>query len=372
MDSFAASPLVTIVIPCRNEAESIAACLDSVSNQTVTDTEILVVDGGSTDGTREIVKDLAGRDDRIKLLDNPRGIVPSALNVALDEAKGHWLVRVDAHCTISEDYVQRLVALLETGVGGAGGRKQGVGKTITGKAIALAMSSKAGVGGSAYHHARTVQLVDHIPFGAYPVELARGIGGWDENLSVNQDFEFDQRIRAEGHDLILDPSIVIDWENRQTFEALARQYRRYGRGKTRVMRLHPQSVKVRHLVAPAFVAALTVGAVPWPGRMLWAARGLLAGSYGAVVSAAAWSSGGGLPVRHRWRVAASLAIMHLAWGVGFWQGVYDMLSGQDDRAIVDADRLRPVERCRLAETAREHVEAERAVVDGHPLVEDVG
>ncbi len=338
-DQYPASPLVSIIIPCRNEEDSIAECLDSITSQTVTDTEILVVDGRSTDTTRDIVLAKGEIDQRIQLLDNPKGIVPSALNVALDKAKGKWLVRVDAHCTIADDYVERLVALLETGVGGAGGRKTGVGKTITGKAIALAMSSKAGVGGSAYHHADTVQYVDHIPFGAYPVELARQVGGWNERLSVNQDFEFDQRIRAEGRELILDPSIVIDWENRQSFEALARQYHRYGRGKTRVMRIHPKSTKLRHLVAPAFVLALAAAVMPLRWKYVAAARGLLAGSYAAVVSSAGWAAGKPLPIHHRWRVAASLVIMHVAWGLGFWHGIYDLVSGQQDRVIVDADRL---------------------------------
>ncbi len=338
-DNYPDSPLVTIVIPCRNEEASIAECLDSISSQTITDTEILVVDGRSTDTTRDIVLAKGEVDNRIQLLDNPKGIVPGALNVALDKAKGKWLVRVDAHCTVSDDYVERLVSLLETGVGGAGGRKTGVGKTITGKAIALAMSSKAGVGGSAYHHAETVQYVDHVPFGAYPVELARSVGGWNERLSVNQDFEFDQRIRAEGRELILDPSIVIDWENRQSFEALARQYHRYGRGKTRVMQLHPGSIKVRHLVAPMFVVAIVAAVMPWRWKYLSVARGLLAGSYASVIAAAGLAAGKSLPRRQRWRVAASLVIMHIAWGLGFWHGMYDLVAGQADKAIVDADRL---------------------------------
>jgi len=338
---YAASPLVTVVIPCRNEEAAISACLESVCRQTVTDTEILVVDGGSVDRTRDIIAEWAERDRRVQLLDNPDGIVPIALNIALDQAKGRWLVRVDAHCTIPNDYVERLVGHLESGVGGAGGRKLGVGTTFTGKAIALAMSSKAGVGGSAYHHADSVQFVDHIPFGAYPVELARQIGGWNEKLSVNQDFEFDVRVCQAGHRLLLDPSIVIDWENRQTIEALFRQYHRYGRGKVRVMRLHPSSTKLRHLVAPAFVAALVAAVLPWRWKYLAIARALLAGSYVTLVAIAGVADGKPLPLRQRWRVIVSLMTMHVSWGIGFWQGVLDVLTGNDDSVLVDADRVRP-------------------------------
>lgn len=340
-DLLATTPLVTVVIPCRNEEQAIAGCLDSVVSQTITDTEILVVDGGSSDRTREIILDHAGRDDRIRLLDNPKGIVPAALNVALDEAKGQWLVRIDAHSTVAYDYVERIVAHLETGVGGAGGTKLGVGRTRTGKAISSAMSSRAGVGGSAYHHAQSVDFVDHIPFGAYPVELARRIGGWNENLSVNQDFEFDVRVRQAGHRLLLDPSIVIDWECRQTFEALFRQYRRYGRGKTRVVALHPSSIKARHLVAPAFVAALVAAVLPWRFRYIGLARRLFAASYAAVVVSSGAKAGATLPIGDRWRVSAALAVMHVGWGLGFWEGVLDGFTGSSRKAIVDAERLGP-------------------------------
>src|SRR5207249_2496031 len=128
-------------------------------------------------------------------LHNPAGSIPRSLNVALQAARGAWLVRIDAHATVPPDYVSRAVAhLRRDGVGGVGGRKDGEGVTPAGKAVAAAMASKFGVGDSAYHWATSVREVDHIPFGAYPTQLARRLGGWDERLTVNQDFEFDYRV----------------------------------------------------------------------------------------------------------------------------------------------------------------------------------
>ncbi|MFC7659397.1 glycosyltransferase family 2 protein [Pseudonocardia benzenivorans] len=128
--------------------------------------------------------------------------------------------------------------------------------TPVGRAIAAALASPFGVGGSVYHHGTERQEVDHIPFGAYPTALVRELGGWDENLVANEDFEFDHRVRLAGHKLLFDPAMTISWHSRQTIRDLFLQYRRYGRGKVAVALLHPRSMRPRHLMVPAFVAYL--------------------------------------------------------------------------------------------------------------------
>src|SRR5439155_9071022 len=208
-------------------------------------------------GTQQVVRSLAARDPRIEVLTNPVHVISRALNMALERARGQWLVRVDAHCTVPRDYVSRLVRHLETGRwGGVGGRKDGVGGSAAGRAIAAAMASRFGQGDSVYHYGTVTGTVDHIPFGAYPTSLARALGGWDERLPVNQDYEFDYRIRRSGHELLFDPDIRIEWMNRETLGDLFRQYRRYGKDKARSLRIHPDSTSLRHLAAPALVAAL--------------------------------------------------------------------------------------------------------------------
>jgi cellulose synthase/poly-beta-1,6-N-acetylglucosamine synthase-like glycosyltransferase len=317
----AASPTVTIVVPARNEQESIAACLETILRQSFTDFELIVVDGASTDATAAVVTAMAVEDSRIRLFHNPARVIPRSLNIALAAARGRWLVRVDAHAQIPVDYVRRAVEHLSTGrYGGVGGRKDGVGRTSAGKAVAAAMSSRFGVGNSSYHYGERLQNVEHIPFGAYPVELARRVGGWDERLSVNQDFEFDYRVRLAGYDLLFDPELVIDWECRQSISALFAQYKRYGRGKVAVGLLHPASVRIRHLMAPALVASWLAAATAARRRPLLSTA--LTAPYAVAVAVASCTTARRLEDKtSRPLVAPAFLAMHAGWGLGFWSGV---------------------------------------------------
>lgn len=319
--------LVTVVVPARNEERSIAACLDSIRSQDWERLEILVVDGDSSDRTREIVEEIRSVDPRVRLLHNDRRLIPVSLNIALREAGSRWLVRVDAHAAVPPGYVRRAVAHLRTQrYGGVGGRKDGVGVTPAGRAIARAMGSRFGVGGSTYHWGDRVQTVEHIPFGAYPVHLLRELGGWDEALAVNQDFELDFRLRAAGHRLLFDPALRIDWECRQSIADLWRQYRRYGAGKVTVARKHPASLRPRHLAAPALVAVVAGAAAVAPWRPRAAAVACV--PYLAALGAASVSTARELDAEARPYVAPAFAAMHLAWGVGFWQRTFAIVLGR--------------------------------------------
>jgi succinoglycan biosynthesis protein ExoA len=314
-------PAVTVVIPARNEALAIGACLDSILAQTWSDIEILVVDGASTDGTPAVVRSYSEGDPRVRLLANPRAIVPTGLNIALGEARGRWLVRVDAHAVVPPEYVERAVRRLETGQwGGVGGRKDGVGRTAAGRAIAAAMTSRFGVGNSTYHYGLAPQPVEHVPFGAYPVELARALGGWDERLRVNQDFEFDYRLRLAGHTLLFDPEISIEWECRQRVRDLYRQYRRYGEGKVAVALLHPRSMRARHLAAPALILSWFVAGGLLARGKPRLAQGVLA-PYVAALGVATLRTATDLDPGARMFVAPAFVAMHVGWGVGFWRGI---------------------------------------------------
>ncbi|CAA9214087.1 MAG: hypothetical protein AVDCRST_MAG76-295 [uncultured Acidimicrobiales bacterium] len=322
--------LVTVVIPARNEAGCLPACLRSVLDQDWPLLQVIVVDGASTDATPEVVAEHARRDRRIELVQNPAGIIPVSLNLGLTAARGRWLVRVDAHAQIPPGYVRAAVGHLASGSwGGVGGRKNGVGRTPAGRAIAAAMSSPFGVGNSTYHYGTKPQPVEHIPFGAYPTELVRRLGGWDERLKVNQDFEFDFRLRQHGYQLLFDPVLTIDWDCRESIPELFRQYLRYGRGKAKVAWLHPTSVRPRHLAAPALVASWAAGGVLATKRPKLA---LLSGLpyVGAVVLASVHtapklSSRG----ERRW-LPAALVAMHAGWGLGFWAGLARQVSTATD------------------------------------------
>jgi succinoglycan biosynthesis protein ExoA len=202
--------LVTVIMPARNEEQAIGAALESVLGQTHRNLQVVVIDGGSTDGTRSIIEERQAQDPRIEILTNPLPNIPVSLNLGLAAARGRWLVRVDAHSTVPPTYVADLVARLREGTwAGVGGIKPGVGVTPAGRAIAAAMSSRFGVGNSKYHYATSELEVDHLPFGAYPVDLLREVGGWDESLVANEDYELDYRLRLRGGRLLLVPSVVI-------------------------------------------------------------------------------------------------------------------------------------------------------------------
>lgn len=313
--------LVTVMIPAYNEEQFIGRCLDSVRQQDYRNLQIVVVDGCSTDGTEEQVRARMAEDDRIELVSNPRRIIPVALNLAAQAARGRWLVRVDAHSSVEATYVSQAVARLSEGRwGGVGGRKDGVGQTTAGRAIAAALGSRFGVGNSMYHHGTTAQEVDHIPFGSYPVALIRELGGWDEGLPANEDFEFDYRLRQAGHRLLLDPEITIKWHSRQSIPDLFRQYYRYGQGKVDVAWKHPESMSARHVLPPAFVAYVALAAaasLPRPRRL-----GIALAPYALALAAATVQTGRtlGTPAE-RALVAPAFLAMHIGWGAGFWRGV---------------------------------------------------
>jgi hypothetical protein len=320
--------LVTVIMPARNEERAIAAALDSVLGQTYRNLQFVVIDGGSTDGTRSIIEERQAQDPRVEIVTNPLPNIPMSLNLGLAAARGRWLVRVDAHSTVPPTYVTDLVARLREGTwAGVGGIKPGVGVTPAGRAIAAAMSSRFGVGNSKYHYATTELEVDHLPFGAYPVDLLREVGGWDERLVANEDYELDYRLRRRGGRLLLDPRVVIAWHCRQSVPDLYRQYVRYGKGKADVALLHPTSLSPRHVVAPALVAWLGLAALRvrrHPGQAV-----LMVAPYVAGVAVATQQTRDALEDDADWvHLPGAFAAMHVGWGYGFWAGLVRGVAGR--------------------------------------------
>lgn len=330
------APVATVVIPCRNERDTIAACLDSVQRQTEKRLQILVVDGMSTDGTRELLAWISSGDPRVHVLDNESRGIPYALNIGLAAAHALWLVRVDAHSTVPEDYVEHAVGLLSSGRwGGVGGRKVAVADTVRGRAIARALGSRLGVGDSSYHYAVEAASVDHVPFGAYPVYMLRNLGGWDEDMFAGEDVDLDRRVREAGEDLLLEPRLRVDWRCRDTAHGLFQQYRRYGRGRTLAGAKARGNLRPRHAVPAAFVAYLVAVAVLLIVQPLLALT--LAVPYVGALLVGTATAGSGLAWRERAYLPAAFAAMHTGWGIGFWEGVAGLWFG---RAVTPAnDRL---------------------------------
>jgi hypothetical protein len=187
----------------------------------------------------------------------------------------------------------------------------------------VALSSRFGVGGSVYHHGVDVQVVDHIPFGAYPTDLVRRLGGWDERLVANEDFEFDHRLRGTGAILLFDPRLRIEWQSKQSLRDLFAQYRRYGRGKVDVAMLHPSSLRLRHYLPPVLVAQLISAAACAPFRPRLAAG--MAAPYAVALVLASTTVAHDLDqLRAKAVLPGAFAAMHLGWGLGVWSRVLEI------------------------------------------------
>ena len=318
-------PFVTVIMPVRNEAAYIERSLGAVLAQDypADRLEVLVVDGLSTDGTRDIVGRMA-QPPRVRLLDNPAGIVPPGLNIGIRQARGEIVVRVDGHCEIAPDYVRRCVEHLLAGYEGApidavGGPIETIGETDEAQAIALAMSSWFGVGGSAF---RTIDdremLVETVAFPAYRLATLRRLGPFDEELVRNQDDEYNYRLLKHDGRILLSPDIRSRYYSRGSMRSLWRQYYQYGYWKVRVMQKHPRQMRARQFVPPAFVVGLfgsaALGLVWRPFRALLA---VVVGLYLAANVLASLS----VSRAHAPRLLLIHPILHLSYGLGFLAGL---------------------------------------------------
>lgn len=314
--------LVSVVLPVRNEAGYIGATIDSVLGQDYPGPlEVIVADGMSTDGTRELVAMRAGADPRIRLIDNPGGRTPSGLNRAVAAAAGEVIVRCDGHSLLPVSYVQTAVRLLaETGAANVGGVQLAQGESPFSRAVGYAMSSPLGVGDARFHYGGKPGPVDTVYLGVFRRNAIEAVGLFDESLLRNQDYELNIRLRAARKVVYFDPQLAVVYRPRRSLFSLARQYYQYGKWKRRVVRMHPASLRLRQLAPPLLVVALIASAAqvlgPWP-RLGWVVPGPYAA---ALIATTAYE------VTRRRDLAALLLpaaviTMHLSWGCGFLVGI---------------------------------------------------
>lgn len=326
-------PLVSVVLPIRNEVGHLARCLDAVMAQDYPGDrlEVLVTDGMSDDGTREIVAGYIRRYSNIRLLDNPQRIVPTALNIAIRAARGDIIIRVDGHTTIAPDYVRQCVAALQrTGADNVGGRMNAEAPGYFGKGAALATSSPFGVGSARFHYSDREEWVDTVYMGAYRREVFDRIGLFDEEMVRDQDDEFNYRLRTDGGRILLCPQIRSQYTNRNSPQRLWRQYFEYGYWKVRVLQKHPRQMSWRQFVPPAFVLAL-LGALGLSALGIILPLTLVAVSYLlANLAASAWLAG-----RHGLQYLVILPIvfliLHISYGAGFLKGFVHFAGRWGDR-----------------------------------------
>jgi succinoglycan biosynthesis protein ExoA len=318
-------PTVSIVVPCYNEEGTIGTLLQAILDQTYPcrQLEVIIADGMSGDGTRQVINKFQQThpDLPIRVVQNPLRTIPSSLNKAMREARGEFLIRLDAHSVPVPEYVERCVDDLKAGkgvnVGGVWNIRPGSTGWIA-RGIAAAAAHPLGAGDALYRLGAPAGPVDTVPFGAFRRDVFERMGGFDETLLTNEDYEFNLRIRQSGGLVWLDPRISSTYLARPNLRALAAQYWRYGYWKCRMLLRHPGSVKWRQALPPLFVMGLILLGVT---ASLWlpALYGLAAalGLYlAAVLGGAATIAFKNDPAAV---VAAAMALvtMHFAWGGGF-------------------------------------------------------
>jgi succinoglycan biosynthesis protein ExoA len=328
-------PLVTVVMPIRNEAKAITSSLSAVLAQDypADRMEVIVADGMSTDGTRGIVRSFQNKYLNVHLADNPEEIVSTGLNAAIAKARGEFCIRVDGHTVVADDYVRECVSTLRrTNADNVGGRMDAVGQGLFGQAVALATSSRFGVGGARFHYSDREEWVDTVYMGAWPRSLFRCIGLFDEEMVRNQDDELNYRLRSQGGKILFNPRIKSHYYNRTTPRSLWRQYFQYGYWKVRVMQKHRRQMRPRHFVPPLFVTTLSVALLlalflTWG---IWALRMIICAYASANLAAsllAARKRGLGslllLPV--------AFTILHMSYGCGFLMGLVRFWNRWRDR-----------------------------------------
>jgi glycosyltransferase involved in cell wall biosynthesis len=335
------SPLsVSIIVPCRNEAKFIAKFLDSLlaNDYPKTNLEVLVVDGMSDDGTRDIIKSYSERYGFINLLDNAKKITPTALNLGIQCSKGEVIMRMDVHSEYPTNYISGLLsALVETGADNVGGlwvTRPGK-NTLFAEAIAIAVAHPFGVGNSHYKiGVSEPRWVDTVPFGCYRREVFDRIGLFDEELVRNQDDEFNSRLIKNGGKILLVPHIISYYYARDSLRKVWQMHYQYGYFKPLVIRKIGGVLTIRQLVPGAFVAALgglTV-LVPWSGWALLLDK-ILISTYLLANLSASWIIAAQTQARYGLALPLVFSTMHFGYGFGFLKGAIDFLlfrrSGSD-------------------------------------------
>jgi glycosyltransferase involved in cell wall biosynthesis len=319
-------PFVSVVMPVRNEASFIERSVGSVLAQDypADRLEILVADGRSTDATRAVLSGISAKAPRVRLIDNPEGIVATGLNRALREARGEVIVRVDGHCEIAPDYVSRCVAHLEDRtIHAVGGPLETIGETVRARAIAAAMSSWFGVGGSAFRTVRDRALItDTVAFPGYRREVMDRAGEFDEELVRNQDDEYNYRLRKMGARILLAPDVRARYYSRSSFASLWRQYLQYGYWKVRVMQKHPRQMQPRQFAPPVLVTALGVAALVAAAlpAARWAAAAV-PGVYLLATVLASFRVQRQHKVESAWLLVPAFVVLHVSYGAGMLMGL---------------------------------------------------
>jgi len=319
-------PLVSIVIPMFNEIENIERCINSVLSQDYPQEsiEIVVVDGGSTDGSKDKVAQLSKQRPNIRVKFNPDRLTPKSLNIGIKDARGDVVVILGAHTTLKEDFVrQNIEYMKQKNVKCVGGTQINIGESYIHQAIGNAMGSPFGFPSALYRYWKKEKFVDTVVYAAYKKELFDEIGYFDEELYISEDAELNWRVRKAGYKIYYTPKIVSYYTPRKSLAGLIKQLFRYGILRVNVIKKHIDAARLIHLV-PALFILLTVILLLLSLFMtmffnllltMWALY-LLAIIFSAIA----------VGVRTHLKYILILPVIfisiHLSWGTGFIVGIF--------------------------------------------------
>jgi succinoglycan biosynthesis protein ExoA len=320
-------PIITVIIPCRNEKNHIEACVRSILTQELPseDFEIVIVDGMSDDGTREILERIAKHNSQIRILDNPRLVMPSAVNVGIRAARGRYIAVLGAHTEYAPNYLRACLELLQEHpeVCCTGGAIVSQGQGVFGRAVAAVMSHPVGVGNAKHRFPNYEGYAEGACYPVFRTEVFQKIGFYDEGLIRNQDDEFNYRLARAGEKVFVSPRARCTYFVREAPFQSFRQYFQYGFWRFVVLRKHRSLPSVRQIIPPAFLLLVVIFFITGlflPGWWRLTAA-VLPVAYGTVLLGA----GASTAVRRDWAAGLmfplAAILIHTAYAAGFTWGI---------------------------------------------------
>ena len=316
-------PTVSVIMPVLNEERHLADAARHILGQDYPGgLELVIARGPSRDNTDAIAAELCAADPRVRTVPNPTGKTPAALNAAIAATRHEIVVRVDGHGLLAPGYIRTAVRLLrETGAANVGGVMHAEGVTVFERAVAVAMTSKLGVGNAKFHTGGEAGPADTVYLGVFRREILDKQHGYNEAFIRAQDWELNHRIREGGGLVYFSPELHVTYRPRPDFGKLARQYFDYGRWRRVVMRTHSGTASLRYLAPPLAVLAVLLGTLlgliglftmSWPAIGFAAPVGYLLG-----IGLGSLRESRGQAAGVRLRLPLVLATMHFSWGWGF-------------------------------------------------------
>jgi succinoglycan biosynthesis protein ExoA len=317
--------VVSTLTPVLNEERHVLETVAALQAQKLADeAEFIFIDGRSSDRTRAILAELAARDPRIRVLDNPHGHTASALNIGLRAARGEYVARIDAHSRYPAHYLSRGIERLQRGdVDWVAGPQIPVGTDTWSRRVATALGTRLATGASnrwerdVAGRGGEVELFTGVFTGVWRRTTLERDGGWDEGWPINQDSEMASRVLRRGGRIVSLPELGAEYTPRNSLRALSRQYRRYGMYRAKTTLRHPWTIRAPHVVLPGVVAAAAAAVVA--PRPLRSASRVVVAAYGAGVVASSLRATS--DPRDALALPLVFVTMHASWGGGFLFGL---------------------------------------------------